>query len=298
MQADAPIGLVGLGLMGTALAARLIEAGLPVIGFDIDHARCDALSAMGGEVVSSAGRLALRCPIIVLAVHDAPQVEKLLDELEQRAGRRTALIICTITCAPHEITTIAARANRAGMAFIEAPISGSSVELRKGTATALIAGDADACSAADAILKVLCPQRLNVGEIGDASRTKLAINLILQCTRAALAEGIIFAESLGLDPTAFLEAARQSAAYSRVMDTKAAKMAARDFTPQSHIAQTLKDAELILREAKRDNLRLPMTSVQTALLRAAIALEGPEADSTAVIAAICHAQARRPKDFR
>jgi L-threonate 2-dehydrogenase len=294
----APVGVVGLGLMGTALAARLIEAGLPVIGFDIDGARCDALQAMGGNFASCIGQMSLRCPALVFAVHDAQQVETLLDELEQHAARRTALIICTITCAPDEIRAIAARANRAGMAFVEAPISGSSVELRKGTATALVAGDVKACSAADALLEILCPQRLHVGGIGDASRTKLAINLILQCTRAALAEGIIFAESLGLDPTAFLDAARQSAAYSRVMDTKAAKMAARDFTPQSHIAQTLKDAELILREAKRDNLRLPMTSVQTALLRAAIALEGPEADSTAVIAAIRHAQSKPPVDVR
>ena len=123
-----------------------------------------------------------------------------------------------------------------------------------------------------------------------ASRTKLAINLILQINRTALAEGIVFAESLGLDATAFLDAARQSAAYSSVMDIKGAKMLARDFTPQSRIAQSVKDSELILREAKERNLHLPMTSVQMALLRAAIALEGPDCDSAAIIAAIDRAR--------
>ncbi|WP_172649009.1 NAD-binding protein [Bradyrhizobium elkanii] len=119
-----------------------------------------------------------------------------------------------------------------------------------------------------------------------ASRTKLAINLILQNNRAALAEGIAFAESLGLDGAAFLATARRSAAYSKVMDSKGPKMLARDFSPQSHIAQTLKDAELILQEAGPHGLPLPLTSVQAGLLRAAIALQGPDNDSAAVIEAI------------
>jgi 3-hydroxyisobutyrate dehydrogenase-like beta-hydroxyacid dehydrogenase len=125
-----------------------------------------------------------------------------------------------------------------------------------------------------------------VGTIGDASRTKLAINLILQNNRAALAEGMAFAECLGLDGPAFLAAARETAAYSRVMDTKGGKMLTRNFWPQSHISQTLKDAELILEEAERRGMVLPMTAIQADLLRAAIAREGPNSDSAAVIEAI------------
>jgi 3-hydroxyisobutyrate dehydrogenase-like beta-hydroxyacid dehydrogenase len=292
MNSDVPVGVVGLGLMGIAFAARLIAAERSVVGFDIDRQRCDVLTAMGGACASSACEVARRCPVIVIAVYDAPQVEALLDELDQGDGLRPPLLICTTTCAPDEIIAIAARAARARLAFVEAPVSGTSAEARDGSATALIAGDADAIDAATAVLAMLCPKRLNVGKIGDASRTKLAINLIMQINRAALAEGLVFAESLGLDPAAFLDAARQSAAGSSVMDTKGAKMLARNFTPQSHIAQSLKDSELILHEGKRRNLHLPMTSVQAALLRAAIALEGPDQDSAAIIAAIDHARVR------
>ncbi|BBB95911.1 hypothetical protein BE61_13330 [Bradyrhizobium elkanii USDA 61] len=71
-----------------------------------------------------------------------------------------------------------------------------------------------------------------------------------------------------------------------MMDSKGPKMLARDFSPQSHIAQTLKDAELILQEAGPHGLPLPLTSVQAGLLRAAIALQGPDNDSAAVIEAI------------
>jgi len=122
--------------------------------------------------------------------------------------------------------------------------------------------------------------------VGDASRAKLAINLILQNNRAALAEGIVLAERMGLDGQTFLATARQSSAYSRVMDTKGEKMLNRDFRPQSRLAQTLKDAELILAEAARQGLRLPVTEAQADLLRTAIAIAGPDSDSSAIIEAI------------
>ncbi|MBR0873666.1 NAD(P)-dependent oxidoreductase [Bradyrhizobium tropiciagri] len=284
MSSNAPVGVIGLGLMGSALAARLIDAGIGVIGFDVDVAKSDGLRASGAEFAAFAAEVAERCRTVVIAVYDAAQVKSLLPDLAN--ARLPPLVICTTTCAPGDIAVIAEFAARSHLAFIEAPISGTSAEVRAGTATALVAGDAGAIDAAAATLDVTCPQRIDVGAIGNASRTKLAINLILQSNRAALAEGIVFAESLGLDGAGFLAAARRSAAYSAVMDSKGEKMLARDFTPQSHIAQTLKDAELILREAGKRGLPLPMTTAQASLLRAAIALQGPDGDSATVIEAI------------
>ncbi len=284
--------MIGLGLMGAALSARLIDAGNAVIGFDIDSERCKAFKATGGELAASAEELAARCRVIVVAVYSADQIEALLAELAQSEKPAGSVMICTTTCTPDEIMRIAKQADDAGLTFVEAPISGTSAEVRNGSAMALVAGPQAAIEAADATLDILCPQRVNAGKIGDASRTKLAINLILQNNRAALAEGIVFAEGLGLDPAAFLATARKSAAYSRVMDTKGDKMLTRDFTPQSHISQTLKDAELILAEAGRRSLSLPMTSTQAALLRAAITLEGPDSDSASVIEAIRPSNAR------
>jgi 3-hydroxyisobutyrate dehydrogenase-like beta-hydroxyacid dehydrogenase len=286
MPSNTPVGMIGLGLMGTALSARLIDAKIRVIGFDIDAERRRAFQAIGGEATGTAARLAARCRTIVVAVFNAEQVMSLLDQLAHSTGANPPLLICTTTCAPGEIADIAGRASRARLPLLEAPISGTSAEVRDGSATALIAGEPETIAAAGAILDILCPQQTRLQAIGDASRTKLAINLILQANRAALAEGLVFAESLGLDTAAFLDAARRSAAYSKVMDSKGRKMLTRDFAPQSHIAQTLKDAELILHEASRRNLPLPMTSTQAALLRAAILLEGGDADSAALIEAI------------
>jgi 3-hydroxyisobutyrate dehydrogenase-like beta-hydroxyacid dehydrogenase len=289
MHQNAPVGIIGLGLMGIALCERLIEAKYPVLGFDIDPVRCDALKAVGGTTATSVRELAGSSRSIVIAVYSGEQAEAVLGEIAMGAGPAAPVVICTTTCTPDEILRVAARAAGADIPFIEAPISGTSAELRDGSATALVAGETGVIEAVGALLDILCPRRVPVGAIGDASRTKLAINLVLQSNRAALAEGIVFAERLGLDGRSFLAAARESAAYSRVMDSKSEKMLARDFRPQSHISQTLKDAELILEEARRRDLRLPMTLAQADLLRAAIALEGPNSDSAAVIEAI-----RRP----
>ena len=276
--------------MGMALSMRLIDAKIPVLGLDIDSGRREMLKANGGALATSARDLmsqaAGRSSSRFMTTNRSRPV---FGEIEGETTQARPVVICTTTCAPDDIRRIAGRAAVAGLPFIEAPISGTSAEVRDGGATALVAGDANTIEAVGALLAILCPRMVRVGSIGDASRTKLAINLVLQVNRAALAEGIAFAERLGLDGGAFLEAARASAAYSSVMDSKGAKMVARDFRPQSRIAQTLKDAELILREARRRDLRLPVTSAQADLLREAIWLEGPDSDSSAVIEAI-----RRP----
>jgi 3-hydroxyisobutyrate dehydrogenase-like beta-hydroxyacid dehydrogenase len=286
MHPNAPVGIVGLGLIGIALCERLIDAKVPSIGFDIEAVRRERLTASGGMIATSVSDLAERSRTIVIAVYSGEQVEALFDELVSGAGSARPIVVCTTTCAPDEIVRLSRRAIDAGIAFIEAPISGTSVELRDGTATALVAGESGVIETIGTLLDILCPHNIRVGAIGDASRTKLATNLILQGNRAALAEGIAFAECLGLDGRAFLTAARESAAYSRVMEAKGEKMLTRDFRPQSHISQTLKDAELILEEARRRGLVLPVTTAQADLLRAAIALEGPDSDSAAVIEAI------------
>jgi len=286
MATHPPVGVIGLGLLGSVLAARLIGAGIPVTGFDVDSRQRAMLKDLGGEIAATATQVIVRCQTILVAIYNAGQIELLFDELGRKPHLAGAVMVCTTTCSPEDILSIAARAADAGLGFVEAPISGTSAETRDGSALALIAGEPEAINAVQWVLNVICPQQMRMGAIGNAARTKLALNLILQNNRAALAEGLAFAESMGLDAAAFLATARRSAAYSRVMDSKGEKMLARDFAPQSHIAQTLKDSELILEEARQQEQHLPMTLIQTGLLRSAITLVGPEADSSAVIEAI------------
>jgi 3-hydroxyisobutyrate dehydrogenase-like beta-hydroxyacid dehydrogenase len=107
-----------------------------------------------------------------------------------------------------------------GLLFLETPVSGTSEQVRQGGGVGLIGGDPEVATQAAPVLDALFPRRFHIGGIGDGGRAKLAVNLILGLNRLALAEGLTFAERLGLDPKAFLEVARGSASYSQVMDTK------------------------------------------------------------------------------
>src|SRR5258708_20948286 len=98
MLRDTPVGVIGLGLMGTALAERLVGAGMAVIGFDIDPNRCDKFSNTSGKIAASASDLAGQSHTIVIAVYDGAQVEASLDELENSSARPA--LICTTPCAP------------------------------------------------------------------------------------------------------------------------------------------------------------------------------------------------------
>jgi 3-hydroxyisobutyrate dehydrogenase len=170
-----------------------------------------------------------------------------------------------------------------GLRLIEAPVSGSSAQVREGKGVGLIGGDTGAAEAITDVLDALFPLRFHMGEIGNGGRAKLATNLILGLNRLALAEGLVFAERLGLDPQAFLEVARRAASYSQVMDTKGPKMVRGDFSPQGWVHQSLKDFHLILDQAQAHNQELPLAALNRQVLEACIRNGEGELDNSAVI---------------
>ncbi|MDB5413922.1 MAG: hypothetical protein JWR10_2257 [Rubritepida sp.] len=281
------VGIVGLGFVGMALAERLLESGEDVCGIDPDPARGALLAAAGANSAPSLPALAGACSAVVLAVYDAEQIEDVLFGAEGLAmGDARLTFLCVTTCTPERAAGFARRLAERGHALIEFPLSGTSTQIRHGEATGLVAGDAEARAEHVLLLATLCPERVELGPAGSAAVVKLGINLVLQLNRAALAEGLAFAEAMGLEPAGFLEALRRSAAASAVMVGKGPKMVARDFHPESRIAQTLKDADMICETAREAGQHLPMMTAQRELLRDAIELVGGDRDSSAVIEAI------------
>jgi L-threonate 2-dehydrogenase len=288
-----PIGLIGLGLMGSAIAHRLAGAGFDVLGFDDDPDK--AVLVPGITIADSIDAICLACNRVVLAVYETTQVEAVLVELETTA--HPMIVLCATTVEPRRIAFAAARAARYGITLLETPLSGTSAQIEAGKGVALIAGPDDAIAAVAGLLDAVCPQRFVMGSPGNAAKAQLAINLVLQLNRAALAEGLVFAQRLGLKPDEFLEVLRASPAASEVMAVKGEKMVRREYSPQSPVAHTLvaenlKDAQFMIETAHRLNQNLPMMHVNAALLAAVIAQRGREVDSAAVIEAI---RASRPK---
>jgi 3-hydroxyisobutyrate dehydrogenase-like beta-hydroxyacid dehydrogenase len=288
MSDSKPIGIVGLGLMGTALAERLNSAGHALLGFDIDVAKREAIKTAGRGVAASLPELAHRCEFIFVAVFDTDQVEAVTEkELLPAVGEGSGkTVLCVSTCDPDRIAALAARTEPRGLHFLEAPVSGTSEQVRRGQGVGLIGGDAAAIARCAHILKAVLPLYFHLGPAGNGGRAKLAINLILGLNRLALAEGLVFAERMGLEPKAFLDVARKAASYSQVMDTKGPKMVRGDFAPEGRARQTLKDVRLMLDQAKKLGQELPLAGLNAEVLEACVRNGEGDADNSVVIAEI------------
>jgi 3-hydroxyisobutyrate dehydrogenase len=285
MPEPTQVGLIGVGLLGQALAHRLRAAGFEVLGFDVDSAKSAKLVELGGRPAGSVADLARRCDPIVLAVFSTDQVEavvegQLLPALGEGSGK---VVLCASTCDPDRIAALGWRVAPRGLRLLETPVSGASGQVSRGEGVGLIGGDPQVVSAVEPVLRSMFPTYFHIGKVGDGGRAKLAVNLILGLNRLAMAEGLTFAERLGLDPAAFLEVARRSAAYSQVMDVKGEKMTRGEFTPEGRVTQHLKDVHLMLEQAERVKQRLPLLEIHADVLEACVRQGEGDLDNSAVI---------------
>ena len=280
-----PIAIVGLGLMGEVYAQRLIDAGIPVIGYDIDAARRARLNDIGGKAVDSIAALAKPSRAVLVAVFNTAQVEDVIENhLLPALGESSGKVVAVMsTVDPDQVAALADRVIPRGIRYLDVPVSGTSDQVRRGDGVALIGGDPKIAAELEDVFDALFARSFHVGKIGDGGRAKLAVNLILGLNRLALAEGLVFAERLGLDPAAFLPVAKGSASYSQVMETKGPKMLSGDFSPEGRAKQTLKDVHLMLDQAAAKGQRLPLLEVHADILEACVRAGEADLDNSVVI---------------
>lgn len=287
------VGVLGLGLMGTAVAGRLLAAGFEVLGYDVDAAKREAASGLGVKPEATAAVVISGCEVNVVCVFNTEQVEAAiagpgggLDAIAQ-GGTGPRIFVVTSTCDPDHLAALARRVAPQGAHVLEVPISGTSRQVAQGDGVGLVGGDEAVLERASPVLDAFLKSRYYLGAVGNGSRAKLAVNLILGLNRAALAEGFVLAARLGLEPSVFLNVARGSAAYSQVMDVKGELMARREFTaPQSRIDQSLKDFTLMLDHARASGQALPFASVYVRMLEDCIAHGEGQWDNAAIAEAI------------
>ena len=280
MASRTPVGVIGVGLMGDVYARRLVAAGFTVIGYDIDPAKNERLAQFGAQA-GSLSDIAQKCDPIVVAVFNTEQVEDVVERtlIPAAAGK---IVLVTSTCDPDRIAALGARVGDR-LRFLETPVSGTSEQVRQGDGVGLIGGDKNIAAVAAPVLDALFAKSFHIGKLGDGGRAKLAVNLILGLNRLALAEGLVFAARLGLDPAAFLDVARRSAAASQVMDTKGPKMISGDFAPEGRVRQTLKDTQLMLDQARKAGQQLPLLQIHADVLQACVRHGDSERDNSIVI---------------
>lgn len=277
------IGLIGLGLLGSAIAERLLASGRSVAGYDLDPEKRTALEQAGGTAAASVAELVTAAPFILLSLPDSQIVARVTAEFPAEARGR--LVIDTTTGDPDAAIATAGRLASLGARYIEATVIGSSRMLRERDVVVLLGGEPSDAAAAHEFIDPWARQRFHVGPVGSAAKAKLVANLVLGLHRAVLAEGLTLAQRCGLDGASVLEMLRSGLAYSRVMDTKGRKMIESDFAPEARLKQHHKDVRLIRDLADRCGAHVPLSELHDRLLQRAEELGFADADNSAIIRA-------------
>lgn len=277
-----PVGLIGLGLLGGALGERLLSGGLPVLGHDLDPARGEALARAGGEIARDAAEAFARCRRVLLSLPTHVEVKAVL-AAAGTAVQPGHVILDTTTGDPEATSELAAALATRGVSYLDATVSGSSSQLREGSAVLMVGGDPAAFVGCQDLLAPLGRATFHCGSAGAGARMKLVTNVVLGLNRAALAEGLALAQALGLDARQALAVMQGGPAYSRIMDRKGERMLSGNFTPEARLSQHLKDVRLILEQGDAAGLPMPLSRAHRSVLEAAESAGLGALDNSAII---------------
>ncbi|HXU30725.1 MAG TPA: NAD(P)-dependent oxidoreductase [Thermoanaerobaculia bacterium] len=245
------IALLGTGLMGYAMAERLLEQGVELSVWNRTRAKAEPLSAQGAQVADTA-REAIESVgeggIVLAMLRDAPAIHAALDGALSALSGKTFVQMSTI--APGESRALSSEIEAADAGYLEAPVLGSTPQARAGTMQVLVGGDPELYARVEKSLAPLGPPTL-VGPVGQAAALKLALNQLIPNLIAAFSLSLGMVRRSGVDLDLFLGILRKSALYAPSFDGKLPKIRIRDFAQPSFPAELmLKDLDLIRAECE------------------------------------------------
>jgi 3-hydroxyisobutyrate dehydrogenase-like beta-hydroxyacid dehydrogenase len=279
------IGIIGVGLLGSAVAARLLKREFEVRGYDVRPEQIKALRAQGLIAAGSIAEVAADADAVFTILPSLQSVEKTI--LGAGGLAETAPPDCTLiqmsTISPELTRRLASAAAAKGLGFLDAPMSGTSAMVERGDCSIFVAGDRARADACRPIFDAIAKKTIYVGDAGMASLAKLATNLLVGLNTAALAEAFVLGAKGGLAPATLLEILKESAADSKMLEVRGPLMASHRFDPQMKIELFLKDFKLMLEEGLRLGVPLPLTNITHQLATATAQAGRKEEDLAAII---------------
>ena len=280
------VAVIGIGVMGSAIARRLLDTGASVQLYDVRPERTAELAAQGAAVAVSAREAAASADFVILSLNTARIVESAVfgEAGVARAANPSKLLIDMSSIDPAATRALAARLiNETGMAWVDAPLSGGAPAAARGALTLMLGGrDAD-IERARSVLSRLSNQMTHVGAVGAGQTVKLVNQILCAGTFIAVAEATRFAEQLGVDAARIPAALSGGRADSHILQEFMAKMARRDFSPTGRIDNMLKDLETVQAAALDRRIAMPLTGLVTELHRMLVAGGLGGADSAAYV---------------
>ncbi len=282
MNESERIAFLGIGLMGTPMAERLVAAGRDVVLWNRTRAKAEAIG--GTCVAATPAAAAAEADVLITMLETGPVVEAALFGPDGAAAplKRGALVIDMSSSPPPLARDHAQRFAARGIGYRDAPVSGGVVGARAGTLAIMAGGNAADFARAKPIFELLGRPTL-VGPAGSGQLAKCCNQAIVAITIGAVAEALLLAAASGADPVAVREALLGGFADSRILQLHGKRMIERDFLPGGRARVQLKDQDTILAAAKAAKLQLPLSQCVTALYRDLVNQGGSELDQNALL---------------
>jgi 3-hydroxyisobutyrate dehydrogenase-like beta-hydroxyacid dehydrogenase len=287
--------MVGLGVMGSAMAGLLLRGGRQVTGYDIEPERIAGLAAAGGQAAGSAAEVAAACPVVLTSLPTPAAFHDVISGPAglAGAGRAGMLVIelSTLSLADKDRGRRALEA--AGGRLADVPVSGTGAQARSGDLVAFVSADRplDRRRAIEVVAGFSRAQ-YDVGAFGNGSRFKYVANLLVAIHNVAAAEALVLAEQAGLDLGLVLAAVGAGAGGSRMLEIRGPLMAARSYDPTVRLEVFLKDVALITEFAADVGAPVPLLAASAEVYQAARAAGRSDQD-TASVAEVLRERARR-----
>lgn len=279
------IVIVGAGLLGSAVASRLLKAGFEVTGYDIRPQQIEALRSQGLRRAASVAEASVGADAIFTILPSLESVESVVSGpggLVETAPREATLIQMS-TISPDLTRRLGEAAAAKGLGFLDTPMSGTSAMVAQGDCVIIVGGDPARVEACRPIFDAIARRTFHVGGVGMASLAKLATNLLVGLNTVAVAEALVLAAKGGLSPAVLVEMLAESAAASKMLEIRGPLMVERRFEPQMKIELFLKDFRLMLEEGQHVGAALPLTSLAYQLALATAASGRGEEDLAAIV---------------
>jgi len=262
------ISVIGLGLMGTPIAALLMKAGYEVTGFDIIKKQMVNLVSLGLRAVKSPKTAATGADLIILSL---PNWMAVLEAVEGKEGvlegaRRGQIVVDTSTSPPWESKALGGRLAKKGIEWMDIPISGSSAQARVGNMVFMAGGKSATFEKIKPVLDQIGKKTVYAGKCGDGATMKLVINHTLYLNQAAAIEGLVLGLKAGLNPDVLLDVITSGAASSDLLIARGKDMLRGNFSPKGPVVMANKDLALSLETARRLGVVLPVGALYQQLL--------------------------------
>jgi 2-hydroxy-3-oxopropionate reductase len=279
------VGFIGLGIMGKPMARNLLGAGFELVVHSRSPGPVDEVVEAGARRASSPAEVAAACETLITMVPDTPDVESVLFGENGAAGalRRGSLAVDMSTISPLATREIGERLRGAGIAFVDAPVSGGERGAIEGTLSIMIGGAPADVARARPLFEAMGKTIVHVGDTGAGQVAKACNQLVVASTIEAVAEALTLARQAGVDPARVREALLGGFAGSKIMEMHGQRMLDDNFEPGFRARLHLKDARIVLDTARGLGVPLPAFEPVAEALARLVEGGGGELDHAALV---------------